>query len=449
MPSFVGSVIAHNSIASGTQTLTPDFSGIGWSVGDLALMTFFASRFVAPTFLYPISPVGWYQLGQASSATPAARLSDAWYKILEGGDDETPAYEFFSSGTGVGASVVVSIWTDVDPFNPFDVFTRMTTYVDDATPTPDPITTITDDARCLVWMGSHISTSWSSAGAPSGYASRFAYFGTATYDDRQQFLADRLLGAAGTETPGDWTHSASPGNTEDGIRQTIALREPQLDEFPEVLDVTKTTISTLSMSHDIDMPSVVDEDDLLLLFVGLSGSGTPSVSGFTKINPTNTATTGHRAYVGYRVADGTEGGDVATLSTGDSAVMAAQVYRVVNYDPSNLPTYVENAASSADPPGFVVADGPNVYMTFFTRGTPVIAPSGYNWTERNRAASGSSISVPHVARKQSYSGTEDPALWQGESGGDAPGGIVGTLILVSNAIPGSGEGLQDGWGIPM
>lgn len=451
MPSFVGSAIAHGS---DNTSKTPDFSGVGWSVGDLAIASCW--RAVNSGYMSPPDS-SWALLSSRTDSATSARATRIYYKILESGEDETPTFTLLGSTASAATSVVISIWTGVDDRNPLDVFSSpLTNHLNNATPTPSAVTTLTNSAQVALWHGSYYATSFS-GGAPSGYTLRVDYSG-ATYDDRQQFLADKTITTAGTETPGAWTHSASPGNTEEGQQQTIALRAVQTGDFPQVWERAETT-SVATTSHSIAMPGTVLVDDLLVIIAYVTGTAftvTSPPSGFTRID-SDQLISQSRAWIGWKQASGGEGGGTVGLTTDVNTSLVAQVLRVRGWDMSDVPEIAETTGFSTTSPALSPSWGAdtNLYMGLLgnlsQEGSP---PSPLNWRGQvvNTGAQANGIAT---GRFESSASSFTPGTWISLTTGGSVGGWMATLAIrgdvvpTGGGIPGGTIGVGDGWGIPI
>ena len=92
-----------------------------------------------------------------------------------------------------------------------------------------PITTVTNGAMVFLLQFSALNDI-SVAGAPSGYDLRFSEVGES---QRQIVSATRIVATAGTETPGDWTHTHGGGS--DPYNFTFALRPSAISTAGVVL----------------------------------------------------------------------------------------------------------------------------------------------------------------------------------------------------------------------
>lgn len=454
-PTFVGSAIAH---ANDDQPKTPDFSGVAWSPGDLAI----ASCWRAVNNGYMNAPdSSWVMIGSRTDSTASARAGRTFYKILEAGEDETPTFTLFNSTASAPTSVVISIWTGVSESNPLDAFSSPLVHnLNDATPTPDPVTTLTPDALAVLWHAAYYATSFS-GGAPSGYALDVDYSG-ATFDDRQQFLASKTITSPGTETPGDWTHSASPGNTEEGVHQTIVLREPQAGDFPQVWGRADTVSSSVTTTHAINMPATVLAGDLLVLAAYVIGSGftfTSPPSGFTRLD-SDQIITATRAWVGWKAASGGEGGGTVGITTDLNTKLVAYVFRIRGWDTSDPPEFAEVSGGGTATAPLTPSWGAdtNLYMAMIgNQALTALAASPLNGRQFiSSAPSIGSNAGLGIARLESLAGSFTPGTWISSTDAAAIFGWHATLAIKGDVIPDGGDpgpggtvGVGAGWGISI
>lgn len=116
--------------------------------------------------------------------------------------------------------------------------------------------------------------------------------------------------------------------------------------YPQVADITATTVTSASTTHNISMPATVNANDLLLVLFanGTGGSSVTTPSGWTSLG-TNT-TTNIRLTAYGKIASGSEDGTTVNFVTASSNTAAAQVYRITG-DYHDLTTAgIELAAAS-------------------------------------------------------------------------------------------------------
>lgn len=90
--------------------------------------------------------------------------------------------------------------------------------LNDTTPTPKPITTITNGAVVVI-IGYTKDGNVTALGAPTGYTSRLTTVGA----NRNVILATKLIATAGLETPGAWQHT-DIGALDETVSLTFALK---------------------------------------------------------------------------------------------------------------------------------------------------------------------------------------------------------------------------------
>lgn len=151
------------------------------------------------------------------------RGSALFYRALDG-TETTITFE----GTGDTAeeqSIALSVWRGVDDTTPFDVTWSAGSHYNEgqnnSLDAPEPITTVTNKAMVVV-MQTITHDDITAAGAPAGYDLRIDGTGT-TLDNAQQVHASKVVTTAGTETPGDWTHTRN-ATVAEAQNRTVALR---------------------------------------------------------------------------------------------------------------------------------------------------------------------------------------------------------------------------------
>lgn len=443
MPAFVDSAIDH---ANGAGPFAPDLTGLT-SAGHFLLAKCFTAQddadFTAPS-------TDWWLFGYKTGNGNTVKV---FYKFSTGSDG---TYSFTLTGSSAPTSVVISIYSGVSPTNPFDGFSHLESFLNDATPTPPPFTSVTDDPLAVLWMGSQLGSTMS-GGAPSGYTLDVDYSG-ATYDDRQQFIATKDLTTPATETPGDWTHSASPGNTEDGYQAGFALQEPQTtpDPFPEISQAVLGNSTIATTNHVVGVPLVLGGSigNLEIIIFVFRGAGSFSISalppGFDRIDGAITSITDKRIYVGWRQVMGDE--TASSFTTSADTYSAFHHLYLVNWDPDFPPVMVEAAGLNA---GELETEmGSNLFIAALGAESDIDllpvglngAPSGYNFIRQRVSPSvdGPPSSL-HTATKQAIVDAEDPGAWD-EPTGSNWAGLIGILSGPAGiGIPST----VDGWGIPI
>ena len=172
-----------------------------------------------------ISTGGWTLLDNRNPTTGRDRVEYVWYRRFTSGSETDPVMTIdFAEGHSFSTHVFRGVDT-VQAFDSKNIFF----FVDasnNSLPTNPPIDTLTANACVLLYHGA-THDDISVAGAPTGYTIGSNIIGS-TNDHRGQCTAyDLDVGALGTETPGVWTHTASPTTTAEYSVYTIALRNAQ------------------------------------------------------------------------------------------------------------------------------------------------------------------------------------------------------------------------------
>ena len=179
---------------------------------------------------------------------------------------------------------------------------------------------------------------------------------------------------------------------------------------PEVVGI-ENTVSSSGTTPSITLPSGISSGDVIVIFVGVDGTPTASITGFSQ----DIAAVGGWAasatyYVFSKTADGTEGSSV-TLTLSASEVVCASAWVVTNADDISFSTTATSTGSvTPDSPSLTTV--PTLWLSSFAtdNGTPTITsyPSGY---ENGQSLSGgSNFGSPRlgVASKLQTSASEDP-----------------------------------------
>lgn len=198
-----------------TSSAAADF-GILYSRGD---------SFGITQVLNLSTGTGWTQLfHRVVTGVGRDSVEAVWYKKF-GASEPSPGV---TPTTVEQFSASLSIFRGVNATTPFDA-----TYVTadgvagtNSMYTANPaITTGTTDAAVVLLAG-YTGDDMDTAGAPSGYTLGQSVI-AATRDERQQAVAYLLAaGAAGTKTPGVWTHTAAFPDLPDYRLTTLALALP-------------------------------------------------------------------------------------------------------------------------------------------------------------------------------------------------------------------------------
>lgn len=166
---------------------------------------------------------GWTRLDYNRTTSGRDRETAIYYKKHSGTESDPT---FTIGGSGSHSSGVIETFRGVDATNPFDVTystaSHFTAGSNNSLPTNDSITTVTDGAWVVI---NHMAThdDITVAGAPTGYTVRANLVGS-NKDHRQSIVATKEIVTAGAESPGAWTHTASPTNVQEYHLYTLALK---------------------------------------------------------------------------------------------------------------------------------------------------------------------------------------------------------------------------------
>ena len=186
---------------------------------------------------------------------------------------------------------------------------------------------------------------------------------------------------------------------------------------PEVVGI-ENTISSSGTTPSITLPSGISSGDVIVIFVGVDGTPTASITGFSQ----DIAAVGGWAasatyYVFSKTADGTEGSSV-TLSISASEVVCASAWVITNANDVAFSAVATNAGSvNPDSPSLTSGFGavPTFWISSFAtdNGTPTITayPSGY---ENGQSLSGgANFGSPRLGVSSTVASvaTEDPPAY--------------------------------------
>ena len=183
---------------------------------------------------------------------------------------------------------------------------------------------------------------------------------------------------------------------------------------PEVVGI-ENTVSLSGTTPSITLPSGISSGDVIIIFVGVDGTPTASITGFSQdIAAVGVWAASATYYVFSKTADGTEGASV-TLTLSASETVCASAWVITNADSIAFSSTVTNAGSvNPNSPPLTSGFGtvPTLWLSSFAtdNGTPTITsyPSGY---ENGQSLSGgSNFGSPRlgVASKLQTSASEDP-----------------------------------------
>lgn len=145
--------------------------------------------------------------------------------------------------------------------------------------------------------------------------------------------------------------------------------------FPATAAPTETTFTASPTDHDCDLPATINTGDLLLLLFGSEDAGSSGITagpaGWTElINFTELRVSYISMGVYAKVADGTEDGGTARITTGVGGNGASHCYRITNWLGAiggvEASSAIGGSGTSPDPPsltaGWGVAD--NLFFAF-------------------------------------------------------------------------------------
>ena len=254
--SFIGNT--QNDSPSAT-TLTVSKHG-SLTEGDLMLASaIYSNNSDVATW---VAPSGWIRVDLLQSTTGRDMDTAIFWRVATA--SEPASWDFVSGATASSnMSVMIDVFRNTDPNNTFDV-----TYIkaqhteignDNSLPTNKPIDVNRD--RSLVYLV-HIAThdDITVAGAPSGYIIGGDIVGI-DKDHRQQVSAYKNNVGPGTETPGVWTHTASPTNIAEYHVWTLSI-----SGYAVTIPVDLGTV-------DVDISKEVTVGDPQVLEIGTASVG--------------------------------------------------------------------------------------------------------------------------------------------------------------------------------
>lgn len=145
--------------------------------------------------------------------------------------------------------------------------------------------------------------------------------------------------------------------------------------FPEVAGSIGTSFATAATSHPVDMPAIVDADDLLVvLFSDLGDATAPATpSGWTQLFAAAVGASSN--YSGFaRVADGTEGGTTVDVVTSTATTAAAIAVRITGAHPDISGVAVSAGVNSSG----TTPDPDELSTPWATTATLWLATAGWN-----------------------------------------------------------------------
>lgn len=215
--SFIGSTSARHATGG---DLTQSVPGT-YATDDFAIaMTRGLDSGTNPVYAITVA-TGWTALRNDNWAANDTDMQFyIWYKKLTSASETDLT---FTSDTANSRAVAIHVFRGVDTTTPFDTTEQYAEGNDAANPSNPAITTVTNNAAVYLLHG-YNNNDVTVSGAPSGYTLGSHRTSTAHANQGHASAYDLDVGASGTETPGAWTHTASPTNVQDYQLYTIALR---------------------------------------------------------------------------------------------------------------------------------------------------------------------------------------------------------------------------------
>jgi hypothetical protein len=113
---------------------------------------------------------------------------------------------------------------------------------------------------------------------------------------------------------------------------------------PELVGI-ENTVDPFSATPSLTLPSGISSGDIILIFVGVDGTPTASITGFTQeIGQAGGWAASASYYVFSKVADGTEGASV-TLTLSASEAVCASAWVITNANDVAFSAVATNAGS--------------------------------------------------------------------------------------------------------
>jgi hypothetical protein len=202
---------------------------------------------------------------------------------------------------------------------------------------------------------------------------------------------------------------------------TLAMTVPAISA-PVVATVTETAFGTDATDHYVNMPSIVNTGDLLVVvFANDRNESVTTPGGWTEL-ASDTSGPHIRVSVYYKIAAGTEGGTAVNFITSAAEEAAAQVYRITNWHGTTPPEISVAATgsdaspdpSSLDPANWDVADTLWIAVAGQDRGDQagtIAYPTGYTDGTSTLSSGGTGSCRIHSARRVLAIALEDPGAF--------------------------------------
>lgn len=191
------------------------------------------------------TPAGWTRI---SAVEPIRSSSDHLntciaYRIAS----SEPANYTLTNDTSAASSAVILAYPNIDGLDVVPSSSHKTNVYNDNSPLPQPITTITDNAK-VVAIQFVSNAEITGATPPAGYTLRVDH---TPFDDRNILVADKTKTTAGVETVGSWLNVAGAEFGDSSV-VTLALSPITENVAPVANDIT------YSISEDTANGTVVD-----------------------------------------------------------------------------------------------------------------------------------------------------------------------------------------------
>jgi hypothetical protein len=186
---------------------------------------------------------------------------------------------------------------------------------------------------------------------------------------------------------------------------------------PELVGI-ENTVDPSSATPSLTLPSGISSGDIILIFVGVDGTPTASITGFTQeIGQAGGWAASASYYVFSKVADGTEGASV-TLTLSASEAVCASAWVITNANDVAFSAVATNAGS-VNPDSPSLTSGFGAVSTFWIssfatdNGTPTISayPSGYENGQSLSAGASFGSTRLGVSSTVASVATEDPPAY--------------------------------------
>jgi hypothetical protein len=241
-PSAISHVVSASAEESGGNTNDITLTMTGAAEGDFALAFSFGD-YQVDLATHSLLQSGWTLIAQENRGDGRDRTAYVWQKTLGAGETTVTMQTDIAQERMFGVSVFRAdngVEFDVS----YDDALHFGAGVNDSTPDAGSITTVTENAAVVCFLGvTHDDIT--ASGAPSGYTLGFDEFGLS---HRQGFSAYNLdVGASGVKSPGDWTNTDA-SNVGEYITFIFALRQSVVIASPvKVWNGTEWIASPLSV----------------------------------------------------------------------------------------------------------------------------------------------------------------------------------------------------------